>query len=105
MTDVAEREQLYGRLYTRLKAGMPSEAGFQREDAAGALGTFLVAFGMALPVVLPLLIFGSGAVDAVRLGESPKGALLLLAAQTVLLLTLAPPAAAAALRIGSDNPP
>ena len=60
---------------------------------------------IVMPLYLPLLIFGSGAVDAVRLGESPKGALLLLAAQTVLLLTLAPPAAAAALRIGSDNPP
>lgn len=60
---------------------------------------------IVMPLYLPLLIFGSGAVDAVRLGESPRGALLLLAAQTVLLLTLAPPAAAAALRIGSDNPP
>ena len=60
---------------------------------------------IVMPLYLPLLIFGGGAVDAVRLGESPKGALLLLAAQTVLLLTLAPPAAAAALRIGSDNPP
>jgi heme exporter protein B len=60
---------------------------------------------IVMPLYLPLLIFGSGAVDAVRLGESPKAALLLLAAQTVLLLTLAPPAAAAALRIGSDNPP
>lgn len=59
---------------------------------------------IVMPLYLPLLIFGSGAVDAVRLGESPRGALLLLAAQTVLLLTLAPPAAAA-LRIGSDNPP
>jgi len=58
-----------------------------------------------MPLYLPLLIFGSGAVDAVRLGESPRAALLLLAAQTVLLLTLAPPAAAAALRIGSENPP
>jgi len=60
---------------------------------------------IVMPLYLPLLIFGSGAVDAVRLGESPRAALLLLAAQTVLLLTLAPPAAAAALRIGSENPP
>lgn len=60
---------------------------------------------IVMPLYLPLLIFGSGAVEAVRLGESPRGALLLLAAQTVLLATLAPLAAAAALRIGSDNAP
>ena len=60
---------------------------------------------IVLPLYLPLLIFGSGAVDAVRLGDSPRAALLLLAAQTLLLTTLAAPAAAAGLRIGSDNPP
>jgi heme exporter protein B len=60
---------------------------------------------IVLPLYLPLLIFGSGAVEAVRLGDSPRGALLLLAAQTLLLTTLAAPAAAAGLRIGSDNPP
>jgi heme exporter protein B len=60
---------------------------------------------IVMPLYLPLLIFGSGAVEAVRLGESPRGALLLLAAQSVLLATLAPLAAAAALRIGSDNAP
>jgi heme exporter protein B len=60
---------------------------------------------IVMPLYLPLLIFGSGAVEAVRLGESPKGALLLLAAESVLLATLAPLAAAAALRIGSDNAP
>jgi len=60
---------------------------------------------IVLPLYLPLLIFGSGAVEAVRLGDSPRGALLLLSAQTLLLITLAAPAAAAGLKIGSDNPP
>lgn len=57
---------------------------------------------IVLPLFLPLLIFGSGAVLAVQLDESPRAALMLLAAQTLLLLTLAPPAAALALRIAAD---
>ncbi len=60
---------------------------------------------IVMPLFLPLLIFGSGAVDAVRLGDSPRSALLLLCAQSLLLLTLAPLAAAAGLKIGSDSPP
>lgn len=57
---------------------------------------------IVMPLFLPLLIFGSGSVEAVRFGDSPRGALLLLAAQSVFLLTLAPPAAALALRIGDE---
>ncbi len=67
-------------------------------------GGILLAL-IVLPLFLPLLIFGSGAVDAVQAGLSARSALLLLAAQTTLLTTLAPLAAAASLRIGSDQPP
>ena len=94
--------------YTQIVASIIEVAGAdgaqQKPEQKTSPLTLMLAL-IVMPLYLPLLIFGSGAVDAVRLGESPKGALLLLAAQTVLLLTLAPPAAAAALRIGSDNPP
>jgi heme exporter protein B len=67
-------------------------------------GGILLAL-IVLPLFLPLLIFGSGAVDAVQSGLPARSALLLLAAQTLLLTTLAPLAAAASLRIGADQPP
>ena len=67
-------------------------------------GGILLAL-IVLPLFLPLLIFGSGAVDAVQAGLPARSALLLLGAQTTLLATLAPLAAAASLRIGADQPP
>jgi heme exporter protein B len=54
---------------------------------------------LALPLYVPVLIFGAGSVMAAAQGHSFDGALLLLGAGLVLALVLAPLAAAAALRI------
>jgi len=54
---------------------------------------------LALPLYVPVLIFGAGSVMAAAQGLPYDGALLLLAAGLVLALVLAPLAAAAALRI------
>jgi heme exporter protein B len=62
--------------------------------SGGALLLLLV-----LPLCIPVLIFGAGAVSAVEVGISPAGHLSLLGALLLLALVGAPPAAAAALRI------
>ena len=54
---------------------------------------------LALPLYVPVLIFGAGSVMAAAQGLPFDGALLLLAAGLVMSLVLAPLAAAAALRI------
>ncbi len=54
---------------------------------------------LALPLYVPVLVFGAGSVTAAAQGMDPTGALLLLAAGLVLALVLAPLAAAAAIRI------
>lgn len=54
---------------------------------------------LALPLYVPVLVFGAGSVVASAQGLDPVGALLLLAAGLVAALVLAPLAAAAALRI------
>ena len=54
---------------------------------------------LALPLYVPVLVFGAGAVAADAQGLDAVGALLLLGAGLVLALALAPPTAAAALRI------
>jgi heme exporter protein B len=54
---------------------------------------------LALPLYVPVLIFGAGTVMAAAQGLPTGGALLLMAAGLVLLLVLAPLAAASALRI------
>jgi heme exporter protein B len=54
---------------------------------------------LALPLYVPVLIFGAGSVARSAQGLDPVGALLLLAAGLVLALVLAPLAAAAAIRI------
>lgn len=54
---------------------------------------------LALPLYVPVLIFGAGAVMAVAQGLPYQGALLLLGAGLALAVVLAPLAAAAALRI------
>jgi heme exporter protein B len=53
---------------------------------------------LVLPLYLPPLIFGTGAVEATLTGESARGDLLLLGALTLAVLPLAPWACAAALR-------
>lgn len=57
---------------------------------------------LVLPLYVPVLIFGAGAVEASAAGLPATGQLLFLAALLVLSLTLAPLAAAAALRIGVE---
>ncbi|HEY4583129.1 MAG TPA: heme exporter protein CcmB [Lysobacter sp.] len=54
---------------------------------------------LALPLYVPVLVFGAGSVVAASQGLDPYGALLLLGAGLVASLLLAPLAAAAALRI------
>lgn len=54
---------------------------------------------LALPLYVPVLVFGAGSVTAAAQGLDPTGALLLLGAGLVLALVLAPLAAAAAIRI------
>jgi heme exporter protein B len=53
---------------------------------------------LVLPLYLPTLIFGTGAVEAALAAEGARADLLLLGALTLAALTLAPIAAAAALR-------
>ncbi len=54
---------------------------------------------LALPLYVPVLVFGAGSVGAAARGQDPVGALLLLAAGLVVALVLAPLATAAAIRI------
>ena len=57
---------------------------------------------LVLPLYLPPLIFGTGAVEASLAAEGPRAHLLLLAALSLAALPLAPLAAAAALRQALD---
>jgi heme exporter protein B len=54
---------------------------------------------LALPLYVPVLVFGAGSVSAAAQGLDPIGALLLLGAGLAVALVLAPLAAAAAIRI------
>ena len=54
---------------------------------------------LALPLYVPVLVFGAGSVAAAAQGLDALGALLWLGAGLVVALVLAPPAAAAAIRI------
>lgn len=54
---------------------------------------------LALPLYVPVLVFGAGSVAASAQGMDPVGALLLLAAGLAVALVLAPLTAAAAIRI------
>ena len=57
---------------------------------------------VVLPLCVPVLIFGSGAVVAIDSGLPARGHFSLLGALLVLTLSLAPPATAAALRIAME---
>jgi heme exporter protein B len=57
---------------------------------------------LVLPLYIPVLIFGSGAIEATVSGGEPQPYLLLLGATLVLALTFAPWATAAALRISVE---
>jgi heme exporter protein B len=54
---------------------------------------------LVLPLCIPVLIFGAGAVSSVDAGMSPSGHLSLLGAMVLMSLLCAPPATAAALRL------
>jgi heme exporter protein B len=64
-------------------------------------GGMLLAL-LVLPLYVPVLILGAGAVDAASSGLGPDEHLLLLAAQLVVTVTFAPWAIAAALRISAE---
>ncbi len=64
-------------------------------------GGVLIAL-LILPLYIPVLIFGAGAVDASIMGYSPQANLSLLAAMLILSLVFAPWAASAALRISLE---
>ena len=57
---------------------------------------------LVLPLCIPALIFGAGAVVAVESGLSARGHLSLLGALLIFTTLLAPPATAAALRIATE---
>jgi heme exporter protein B len=57
---------------------------------------------LILPLCVPALIFGAGAVGAVESGLSPSGHYSLLGALLIFTALLAPPATAAALRISTE---
>lgn len=57
---------------------------------------------LVLPLVMPVLIFGVGAADAVSIGLSPRPHLLLLAAMLAAAVPLCPIAAGAALRSAAE---
>jgi len=64
-------------------------------------GSVLVAI-LVLPLYIPVLIFGAGAVEASVIGQTAASHLYLLAAITVLAVIFAPWATAAALRISIE---
>jgi heme exporter protein B len=64
-------------------------------------GGVLIAL-LILPLYIPVLIFGAGAVEAVIAGISPSANIYLLAAFTVVSLVFAPWATSAALRISLE---
>ena len=70
--------------------------------ATGLRGGALLLSLMVLPLSVPVLVFGCGAVDAVLSGQSPAGALSLVGAGLLLALAGAPAACAAALRISVE---
>ncbi len=95
----------YGALVAAMALGTPS---LSLIGAIGAALTVTVRRGgvllslLVLPLYIPLLIFGVGAVEGAILGLGGSGALLLLGAILVGALVLAPLAAAAALRIALE---
>lgn len=57
---------------------------------------------LVLPLYIPVLVFGAGAVNAVAIGMNPNGALSLLGAVLAMALVFAPLASSAALRIALE---
>ncbi|MEI6558761.1 MAG: heme exporter protein CcmB [Rhodospirillaceae bacterium] len=91
----------FGVLLLTLALGTPALSLIGGIGAALTLGArrggVLISL-LILPLYIPLLIFGAGAIDATLTGLSPRPHLLILAAMLVAALPLAPIASAAALR-------
>ena len=68
----------------------------------GLRGSGVLISILVLPLYIPVLIFGAGAVEASIMGTSPLSHIYLLSAMTVLSLTFAPLATAAGLRISLE---
>lgn len=68
----------------------------------GLRGASLLLALLVLPLCVPVLVFGAGAVDAVQAGQPATAHLSLLGAALLASLALAPPACAAALRISIE---
>lgn len=68
----------------------------------GIRGTGVLIAILVLPLYIPVLVFGAGAVNAVSIGMSPSGALSLLGAVLAMALVFAPVASSAALRIALE---
>ena len=88
-----------------LLLGTPALSGIGAIGAGltlGLRGGGMLLSLLVLPLYIPVLIFGAGAVDATLAGLGGEGHLSLLAAMTVAALAFAPWAAAAALRIALE---
>jgi heme exporter protein B len=68
----------------------------------GLRGTGILTSLLVLPLYIPTLVFGAGAVEAVLASASPEANIRLLGAMLILALILAPWAAAAALKISIE---
>jgi len=92
-------------LFVSLLLGTPTLSLIGSVGAALTLGLrgggVLVAL-LILPLYIPVLIFGAGAVDASIIGSSPQANLYLLGAVLAISLIFAPWATAAALRISLE---
>lgn len=92
-------------LVTALLLGTPALSLIGAIGAAltlGVRGSGLLIALLVLPLYIPVLIFGAGAVAATQHGMSAQAHLSLLAACSLLSLVLAPLATAAALRISVE---
>jgi heme exporter protein B len=68
----------------------------------GIRGNGVLIAILVLPLYIPVLVFGAGAVNAVSIGISPNGALSLLGAVLAMALVVAPLASSAALGIALE---
>ena len=96
---------LYGVLALSLLIGTPILSIIGAIGAAltlGLRGGGVLLSLLVLPLYVPVLILGAGAVEMASAGLGPEGQLLLLAAMLVVAAAFAPWATAAALRISSE---
>ena len=96
---------LYGVLALSLLLGTPILSIIGAIGAAltlGLRGGGVLLSLLVLPLYVPVLILGAGAVEMASAGLGPEGQLLLLAAMLIVAAAFAPWATAAALRISSE---